>query len=101
MNRKTHLFIRRSHRYLGLFLGLQFMLWTMGGLYFSWNDMDEIHGDHNWKAPQNLKADLIVVSPTQVIAQLPAADSIKSIRLIEVLANLTIRYNILWLRLKK
>tara|TARA_R110002072_G_scaffold238038_3_gene395445 strand:+ start:2653 stop:3360 length:708 start_codon:yes stop_codon:yes gene_type:complete len=38
--------IRKTHRYLGLFLGIQFLFWTISGLYFSWTDIDEIHGDH-------------------------------------------------------
>ena len=38
--------IRKTHRYLGLFLGVQFLFWTIGGLYFSWTNLDEIHGDH-------------------------------------------------------
>jgi uncharacterized iron-regulated membrane protein len=37
---------RKTHRYLGLILGLQFLLWTCSGLYFSWTNIDEIHGDH-------------------------------------------------------
>ena len=39
-------YIRRAHRYLGVFIGIQFILWTVGGLYFSWTNLDEIHGDH-------------------------------------------------------
>lgn len=30
---------------MGIFVGIQFLAWTVGGLYFSWNDLDEIHGD--------------------------------------------------------
>ena len=45
VHRKTALKIRKTHRYLGLFLGIQFLLWTISGLYFSWTDIDEIHGD--------------------------------------------------------
>jgi len=45
VNRKTSLKIRKAHRYLGLFLGIQFLLWTLSGLYFSWTDIDQIHGD--------------------------------------------------------
>lgn len=37
---------RKIHRYLGLFIGIQFLLWTLGGLYFSWTNLEEIHGDH-------------------------------------------------------
>ena len=46
VKRKTAKWIRKSHRYLGIFLGLQFLMWTSSGLYFSWTDIDEIHGDH-------------------------------------------------------
>ncbi len=45
IKRKTSLRIRKAHRYLGLFLGVQFVLWTVSGLYFSWTNIDEIHGD--------------------------------------------------------
>ncbi len=37
--------IRKAHRYLGIFIGIQFIMWTVSGLYFSWTDLDEIHGD--------------------------------------------------------
>ncbi|HNP68564.1 MAG TPA: PepSY domain-containing protein [Aequorivita sp.] len=46
VNRHTALKIRKTHRYLGLFIGIQFLMWTISGLYFSWTDIDEIHGDH-------------------------------------------------------
>jgi len=45
VNRQTALKIRKTHRYLGVFLGIQFLLWTTSGLYFSWTNIDEIHGD--------------------------------------------------------
>lgn len=38
--------IRKSHRYLGLFIGIQFLLWTISGLFFSWTNINEIRGDH-------------------------------------------------------
>ncbi len=46
VNRRTALKIRKTHRYLGLFIGIQFLFWTLSGLYFSWTNIDEIHGDH-------------------------------------------------------
>ena len=46
MKRKVSLKIRKAHRYLGIFLGIQFLFWTISGLYFSWTNLDEIHGDH-------------------------------------------------------
>lgn len=45
MKYKLHFYIRKTHRYLGIFIGIQFLLWTVGGLYFSWTDIDQIHGD--------------------------------------------------------
>lgn len=45
MNRRIHRLTRKTHRYLGLFIGIQFLFWTIGGLYFSWNDMDDVHGE--------------------------------------------------------
>lgn len=46
VKRTTAIKIRKVHRYLGIFLGIQFIMWTASGLYFSWTDIDEIHGDH-------------------------------------------------------
>ena len=46
VKRKTARKIRQAHRYLGLFIGIQFIMWTVSGMYFSWTDLDEIHGDH-------------------------------------------------------
>ncbi|GAB3829729.1 PepSY domain-containing protein [Pontibacter rugosus] len=87
MNRRTHLRIRKTHRYLGLFTGLQFILWTVGGLYFSWSDIDEIHGDFQKKAPVYFSADAQLASPSAVISQLPQVDSIKSLKLVHILGE--------------
>lgn len=64
INRKKALFIRKSHRYLGLFIGIQFLFWTVSGLYFSWTNIDEIHGDqfHKKVSVKNTFPNLI--SPT-------------------------------------
>lgn len=45
ISRKKATLLRKAHRYLGLFLGVQFLFWTISGLYFSWTNLDEIHGD--------------------------------------------------------
>lgn len=37
---------KKTHRFLGIFIGIQFLFWTISGLYFSWTNLDEIHGDH-------------------------------------------------------
>jgi hypothetical protein len=87
MLQSKHYYLRKTHRYLGLFIGLQFLAWTISGLYFSWNDLDEVHGDHLRKAPHFLRTDLQVVSPSEAIKQLAATtpvDSIWSVQLISL-----------------
>lgn len=90
MAKSKHYYIRRSHRYLGVLLGIQFLLWTLGGLYFSWSNMDEIHGDlHRNEAPL-IASDIALVSPSVVLDNIRKAhkiDSIVSIQLIEVLGK--------------
>ena len=76
---KTSKKIRKAHRYLGLFLGIQFLFWTISGLYFSWTDLDEIHGDHFKKEKEQ-------VSFTNLfnINDLEFKDPIKSFELREI-----------------
>ncbi|HMG90954.1 MAG TPA: PepSY domain-containing protein [Chryseolinea sp.] len=83
----TQLLIRKTHRYLGVFIGIQLLAWTISGLYFSWNNIDNVHGDHMRKSPHFLDAKIEVVSPSQAIKQLEASiklDSIHSIHLINI-----------------
>jgi hypothetical protein len=51
MKKNRNYYIRKTHRYLGVIIGVQFLFWTISGLYFSWTDIDEIHGDHFLKPP--------------------------------------------------
>ena len=46
MHWKSKYYIRKTHWWLGLIIGIQFLAWTLGGLYFSWSDIDEVHGDY-------------------------------------------------------
>ncbi|APG61476.1 PepSY domain-containing protein [Christiangramia salexigens] len=66
VKRKTAMNIRQAHRYLGIFIGIQFIMWTVSGLYFSWTDLDEIHGDH-FKKEQPVQASYSELkSPSEV-----------------------------------
>lgn len=90
MNRTWHLRIRKTHRYLGLFIGVQFLLWTLGGLYFSWSNLDVIHGDHLKRTTEGLPLGLWVVSPSvpmQLLSQRGATGSLLGVQLIEVLGK--------------
>jgi uncharacterized iron-regulated membrane protein len=77
IHRETALKIRKSHRYLGLFLGIQFLLWTVSGLYFSWTDIDEIHGDQFKNLEYQPKAFDSLRSPTAM----PIAGGLRTIEL--------------------
>ncbi len=71
VTRQTALKIRKTHRYLGIFIGLQFLMWTISGLYFSWTDIDEIHGDQFRK--ENLQQTVFqnLISPSELGIELP------------------------------
>ncbi|UOB16485.1 PepSY domain-containing protein [Abyssalbus ytuae] len=66
VSRHTALKIRKLHRYLGIFTGVQFLLWTVSGLYFSWTNIDNIHGDHFKKTDYNPAAFNSLISPSQL-----------------------------------
>ena len=90
MAKSRHYYIRKSHRYLGVLLGIQFLLWTIGGLYFSWNDIDEIHGDFQKKRLPLLSSNIQLVSPSIVldsIRKVHQIDSLVSIQLIDIMGD--------------
>ncbi len=67
MSKRSFAFkIRKTHRYLGVFLGLQFMLWTISGLYFSWTNIDEIHGDQFLKQTPESSEFKDLISPSRL-----------------------------------
>ena len=66
IKRKTQKKFRKVHRYLGLFLGIQFLFWTISGLYFSWTNIDEIHGDQFKKLPSPMEHFTELISPTEI-----------------------------------
>ena len=37
---------RKTHKWLGLFIGLQVVIWSLSGLYMTVVHIDTIHGDH-------------------------------------------------------
>lgn len=77
---------RKWHRYLGLLLGIQFLLWTIGGLYFSWTNIDEIRGD-NLKNdnPELVSSDKFISPSTFLPELLKDSGSLLSLKLTSVL----------------
>ncbi len=83
-------FIRKSHRYLGIFIGVQFLFWTLGGLYFSWTKINEIRGEDLMSEHHALNPDQNFISPKIVIDEIRrsrAATEITRVQLIEILGE--------------
>ena len=75
-------YTRKTHRYLGLFIGVQFLFWAVGGLYFSWTNIDEIHGDHLVNIPKEeiiVKSNLL--SPDKAMEMANINNKVKSVEL--------------------
>ncbi|PLK42165.1 hypothetical protein [Emticicia sp. TH156] len=88
MAKSKHYYIRKSHRYLGVILGIQFSLWTLGGLYFSWSDMDEIHGDHQKAHIHPIEGNIKLANLSDILQKIRAKDTVNYIldtRLIQIL----------------
>lgn len=66
MKKNRNYYFRKIHRYLGLFIGIQFIGWTISGLYFSWTDIDEIHGDQFHKEHVMAHSSGSLISPAQL-----------------------------------
>jgi hypothetical protein len=85
MPRSKHYYIRRTHRYLGIVLGIQFLLWTISGLYFSWTNIDEIHGDFQHKHSSNLLGGVYhFISPDSILKKIQP-EEIHFIQLLTIL----------------
>jgi uncharacterized iron-regulated membrane protein len=43
---RFHIAARKTHKWLGLFIGIQVVVWSLSGLYMTVVHIDTIHGDH-------------------------------------------------------
>ena len=41
--------VRKIHKYVGFLISIQLLLWTVSGLYFSFNKIEKIRGDHYYR----------------------------------------------------
>lgn len=70
--------VRRAHKWIGLIIGVQALLWMISGLYMVVVPLDVIHGDHLahvTTAP--LKAAATRVDERELAAQFPGITAIK------------------------
>lgn len=64
------LFIRRTHKWLALFIGLQVVIWTVTGMYMVAVHIDYIHGDHLVRTPPAPTYRLDELAPPNRVAAL-------------------------------
>lgn len=79
---------RKFHRWFGLILGIQFLFWTLGGIYFSWSDMDQVHGDHQKAHIHPIAASLPLENLQNIIEKIKLKDTVQYLfdtRLIQIL----------------
>ncbi len=55
---------RKWHRALAPLIGIQLFLWTLGGIYFAWFHLDNVHGDYE-------RADIIAPDLRDTTSVLP------------------------------
>lgn len=77
-------FIRKTHRYLGIFIGVQFLFWTLGGLYFSWTNIKEIRGEHLRKKNENLNVSANLVSPKSILDEIAKTKDVSQLQRIQI-----------------
>ena len=51
---KTKKFIRKSHRYLSIFVSIQLLLWTISGIYFAYNQIELVRGEQ-YRLPKDVE----------------------------------------------
>jgi uncharacterized iron-regulated membrane protein len=67
------LFLRKLHKWLGLVVGLQLLLWTVSGFVFAWLDHHEVSAGHSVRAhePSELPSTMAVAEPAVWLGQYP------------------------------
>lgn len=95
MKKNVNYNTRKVHRYLGIVIGIQFLLWTLGGLYFSWNNMDDVHGETLLKQEKLYFKNIdfsIVQKGIDSLETIEKIDSIHSINIIEAFGNPLVQF---------
>jgi uncharacterized iron-regulated membrane protein len=75
---RLHIAARKTHKWLGLFIGFQVVIWSLSGLYMTVVHIDTIHGDHLIRPAQPAMVDAReLVDPLRVAA----AHRVQAVRL--------------------
>ena len=75
---RLNVIARKTHKWLGFFIGLQVAVWSLSGLYMTVIHIDTIHGDHLIRqAPPNITTAGNLMDPLGIAA----ANEVQNIRL--------------------
>lgn len=85
MKSSVNYYSRKIHRYLGVFIGIQFFFWTIGGFYFSWTTIEEIRGEHLRNEKESIAFSKNLVSPSNIIPQIAKRKNVSKLQKIELI----------------
>nr|NUR36814.1 PepSY domain-containing protein [Sphingomonas sp.] len=72
------LLVRRVHKWLALFVGVQAVIWTATGMYMVAVHIDIIHGDHLvHSAPSEPRSLAGLISPAALVARQPGVSEVR------------------------
>jgi hypothetical protein len=83
MPMKPAFWARRAHRWIGLAIGLQALLWMISGLYMVSISIHVIHGDHLAKATGAPLSDAPTLSASALAEKFPGMTGVRLKRLVE------------------
>ena len=63
---------RKIHRYLGIVIGIQLLLWTASGLFFALNPIEKVRGETEAAQPSTLPISAAAASPSEALDELAA-----------------------------
>lgn len=68
---------RKSHKWLGLFVGLQVVVWSLSGLYMTVVHIDTIHGDHLVRKQQPSGVDVATLRDPLALATRTGVEDVR------------------------
>ncbi|WP_223786826.1 PepSY domain-containing protein [Marinicella meishanensis] len=68
---RPQLLFRKIHRWLGLILGLQILLWFLSGFFMSWMPIEQVRGSHLWQPAQSSPLPAVTIDGAKVQAAIP------------------------------
>ncbi len=74
---RTHVIARKTHKWLGLFIGVQVVIWSLSGLYMTAVHIDIIHGDHLVRKAPVRSADVSRLRDPIAVAAEGGADGVR------------------------